>query len=387
MGPTAAKWIALVTLGLVSFFLGMIPIKISRVLKWTSHGCQKSPRSQLVLSAMLCFGAGVLLATALTHMLPEVRVNVEAAMAAPDVPPWLKRLPLTEVLLAAGFFLVYGLDELVHSSLYRSQHSHFEHPPEPKTPSSHSHSHCPPAGVASQEPRPTAANSLIRNTSGLHHYGATECHSKHDVEPEHGRVYKSLEEEEDEEHSQSHPHQPELQTKEPKMTATSGFLALVALSIHAVTEGLAIGLQTSTPNVFFLLLAVSTHKFVIAFCLGMEMSSGWGAAKTTLRFHVVFMTVFSGMSALGILIGLTLMGTGQPDEGLLVQALQALAAGTLMYVTFFEVLPRERAKCHAGIVQYLSVLAGFVILLTLDSLVPHGGDKDGLLNATSTIPP
>lgn len=75
--------------------------------------------------------------------------------------------------------------KLVHSTLYRSQHqhSHAEHPETPSaastTKKSHSHSHCPPAGVVPQEPRPKAANSLIRNTSGLHHYGATECHSKH----------------------------------------------------------------------------------------------------------------------------------------------------------------------------------------------------------------
>ena len=126
------------------------------------------------------------------------------------------------------------------------------------------------------------------------------------------------------------------------------------------------------------------------------MSSGWGATRTTLKFHAIFMAVFSGMSALGILIGLLLMGSGEPD-GLFIQvglflltnslkfesrklytgesydldfpqALQALAAGTLLYVTFFEVLPRERAKCHAGLLQYVSVLAGFVLMLTLDTM-------------------
>jgi ZIP Zinc transporter len=81
-------------------------------LRWTTHGCQRSPTSQLILSALLCFGAGVLLATALTHMLPEVRSKVEALMEEPDASAFLKALPLTEVLLAAGFFIVYGLDEV-----------------------------------------------------------------------------------------------------------------------------------------------------------------------------------------------------------------------------------------------------------------------------------
>jgi len=45
-------------------------------------------------------------------MLPEVRSKVEALMEEPDASAFLKALPLTEVLLAAGFFIVYGLDEV-----------------------------------------------------------------------------------------------------------------------------------------------------------------------------------------------------------------------------------------------------------------------------------
>lgn len=88
---------------------------ILTIFRWTRHGCQRSPVSQLILSALLCFGAGVLLATALTHMLPEVRSKIEALMEEPEASPFLKALPLTEVLLAAGFFIVYGLDEVSDS--------------------------------------------------------------------------------------------------------------------------------------------------------------------------------------------------------------------------------------------------------------------------------
>lgn len=60
----------------------------------------------------------------------------------------------------------------------------------------------------------------------------------------------------------------------------------------------------------------------------MEMSSGWGATRTTLKFHAIFMAVFSGMSALGILIGLLLMGSGEPD-GLFIQV-------NLFFTTHFQ---------------------------------------------------
>lgn len=55
--------------------------------------------------------------------------------------------------------------------------------------------------------------------------------------------------------------------------------------------------------------------------------------------------------------------------------LQGLAGGTLLYVTVSEVLPRERAKWHknprryAGILQFLSVVVGFVLIFLLNKYV------------------
>lgn len=53
------------------------------------------------------------------------------------------------------------------------------------------------------------------------------------------------------------------------------------------------------------------------------------------------------------------------------QVLQALAGGTLLYVTVCEVLPREKARWHlsnqrfAGIGQCLSVIVGFTTMTLL----------------------
>lgn len=53
------------------------------------------------------------------------------------------------------------------------------------------------------------------------------------------------------------------------------------------------------------------------------------------------------------------------------QVLQALAGGTLLYVTVCEVLPREKSRWHlsgrkyAGIGQCLSVIVGFTTMTLL----------------------
>jgi solute carrier family 39 (zinc transporter), member 1/2/3 len=46
--------------------------------------------------------------------------------------------------------------------------------------------------------------------------------------------------------------------------------------------------------------------------------------------------------------------------------LQGMAAGTLVYVVFFEVLHRERSNlAHAGIWQFIALLVGFLVMFGL----------------------
>jgi zinc transporter 1/2/3 len=55
---------------------------------------------------------------------------------------------------------------------------------------------------------------------------------------------------------------------------------------------------------------------------------------------------------------------------------QAISAGTLLYITVCEVLPRERAKWHhhgehtaAGILQFVSLAAGFCVMYAVTSYI------------------
>jgi solute carrier family 39 (zinc transporter), member 1/2/3 len=62
-----AKILAMITLGVGSFVVGILPAFITE---------NQRRRFPLVISILMCFGAGVLLATALVHILPEV-ITVE----------------------------------------------------------------------------------------------------------------------------------------------------------------------------------------------------------------------------------------------------------------------------------------------------------------------
>ena len=49
-----------------------------------------------------------------------------------------------------------------------------------------------------------------------------------------------------------------------------GFLVILALSIHDLFEGVALGVARRESSVWFLLLAFASHKWVIAGCLGLS---------------------------------------------------------------------------------------------------------------------
>lgn len=96
------KILAMCSLGLGSLLFGMLPAVIS---------AQNRRRFPLTISLLLCFGAGILLSTALVHILPEVRKQMNSNFA--------------EITICGGFFLIYFIDEFIHYFFGEAiQHTH-----------------------------------------------------------------------------------------------------------------------------------------------------------------------------------------------------------------------------------------------------------------------
>ena len=64
-----SKILSMTLLGGIAMLLGMLPILLRR---FCHIGTKTNPRSGVFLSALSCFGGGVILTTCFTHMLPEV---------------------------------------------------------------------------------------------------------------------------------------------------------------------------------------------------------------------------------------------------------------------------------------------------------------------------
>ncbi|BFF89349.1 protein zntD [Drosophila madeirensis] len=337
------KVLAMLVLGLGSFLSGMLPAIISE---------RNRRRFPLTTSLLLCFGAGILLATALVHILPEVREQMNSKFA--------------EVAMCSGFFIIYFIDEFIHYFFGEAiQHTHthgHEHEREPQ-PSSHAQvdphrDHNGYGATGERAPLLSAQSSTSHShshhseNSHDHNQGSSSACDDASVEDANARICHT-----------SH--------TEPCAQSMTGTLGLfVALSLHSAIEGLAIGVQNSATKVLFLLGAVACHKFVMGFCLGLEFRSN---PQTTLRSQFVGILVFALGAVCGIGLGMLIVDVPAEWSSKTLPIVQALAGGTLFYVTVCEVIPREKARWHshptrrwAGFAQFATVVAGFATMCIIN---------------------
>ena len=86
---------------------------------------------------------------------------------------------------------------------------------------------------------------------------------------------------------------------------------------------------------------------------------------------MIYIGTFSMMTPLGIAIGIALTQTANEEDGaqnVTIAVLHGLAAGTLVYVVFFEILEKERAKKSNGLLQVTFIVLGFIVMILVSLL-------------------
>lgn len=236
----------------------------------------------------------------------------------------LEQYPIAEIIICIGFFAVYLLEELGERLI----------------------KHDPPV-----EKGGTTETELLSSPPLLGLESGTERAHNHHSHDHH-----------------AHGHGPALNANEQKSVAAAirGFLLVAALSFHSIFEGMAIGLQPTLSDVWFLFTAVIVHELAIMFCIGMEML----ASKLRVLLYVVYMVELGLITSVGVGVGILVTEYVQNPSAthlLVIAILQGVAAGTLLYVTFLEVLERERNKPGNGLVKLAAIATGFSLLTAMEA--------------------
>ncbi|KAK9507606.1 hypothetical protein O3M35_007426 [Rhynocoris fuscipes] len=300
-GLLNAKIASLFILGIAALICAVLPIiLVKKFGKANNRTGGLGKKTDLALGLMLRLGGGVLLATTFLHLLPEVREGLEDLIKDGST---MGNFPVQvpEFVMCIGFFAMYAIEEVAHKCLVGDHKNEEDH----------------------------------------HH--AKDASSTATIEA--GK---------DEQEGHSHV---------VVTTPVRGILIIIALSIHQIFEGLAVGLESDTGKVWVLLSAIAAHKLIIAICVGAEMAS----ARTGVCTATICVAVFAIASPIGIAIGIGL-STNSSENDLVMNTvsviLQGLATGTLLYVVFFEVLRRTEHSKNA-IMDLIATLVGFVIMLIL----------------------
>ena len=84
-------------------------------------------------------------------------------------------------------------------------------------------------------------------------------------------------------------------------------------------EGMAVGLEEAAEDVWTLLTAIAIHKFVISFCVCMELQQSTATNKVA---FFSYLTTFSFISPVGIGIGIIISETSAIQDELVTATLQ-----------------------------------------------------------------
>ena len=266
---------------------------------------ERKKLKNVILSFLLNVGGGVLIANCFCHWLPEVREGIESQ----NIDTFL---PLAEVIMCAGFFFISALEEVLHHFLQPHQSSDTK----------------------------VLTGQVKENLSS---------------EADHPSIGYSGEDKEDSETER---------TAAQIKAAIRTVFVVFALSFHSVVEGLALGLEADSGGVWLNTGATAMHKFVIAFSVGVELISN----KLNVATYTISIVVFSIAPALGALIGILLTElsfdcTFQTKIDLPLQVLQGIATGTVLYVVFFEIIPKGKEVGGTGKQHILAMILGFAIFL------------------------
>lgn len=124
----------------------------------------------------------------------------------------------------------------------------------------------------------------------------------------------------------------------------SSLIFLVALGIHSLFEGAAVGLQTEREKVLEFGVAVLVHELVMAFTFGLEVSR---SRRLAWPWQVVYVMLFTGSIPLGIAIGAGLLrNTGSENREILAAVMEAIATGIFLHVIFIEIIAKEFPEHH-----------------------------------------
>ena len=138
--------------------------------------------------------------------------------------------------------------------------------------------------------------------------------------------------------------------------------------MHAIFEGIALGLTKDMSATINIMLALICHKPAAALSLGISITKNF-QEKDEMKKGYLLLTIFALATPIGIIIGIAL----QHSDPIVEIIFNSFAGGTFIYIAASEVIVEEfsmpdRFKCC----QFFSFLLGIFLITSLWLLEDDG---------------
>uniref|UniRef100_A0A0K0DXY8 Zinc/iron permease n=1 Tax=Strongyloides stercoralis TaxID=6248 RepID=A0A0K0DXY8_STRER len=302
------------TLFLITMIAGFIAAYISKKsLDKNTKSTKSIKKSAKLLSLLSCFGGGVFFAVCLLDIFPHIDEKYDNLIKKTN---YNINFPITKILIAFGFFLVYFIEELTI-----------------KIVSNHSHSH---TSIKNDIKKNDENGSFINNkssdliTQNITPKGSTRSLSIIN----------------------------EINIFNNNNSLVKTIIFAVIMSLHSIFEGIALGVKDTSNGMIVLFISLIIDKCVESFSVGILISKENG---TRLKVIIISIIIYALMTPLGSGIGIILQNISMNEETrmAILLFLECLAGGTFLYVTFIEIISMEKENEHNNLHQLFFIVLGF----------------------------
>ena len=135
------------------------------------------------------------------------------------------------------------------------------------------------------------------------------------------------------------------------------YILLIALSVHGIFEGIALGVMNTVKECSILFSAIILHKWAAAFALGISFYK----SGTEKDLFIKMILLFTSFGPLGIIIGMIFSDAGNLIKGIML----SISAGTFIYVAASEVIVEEFSLSKKTNIKFLLFLLGGLLTFIL----------------------
>ena len=397
-----AKLVSTFILFGISLISGLISCATIKCLVQNLGSSSKLTRA---ISILNCFSGGVFFATSVLNLLPEARESMEHALEDFD-----SEYPFTELAMCVGFFMILALEHIAHACCSRNTSSHRNRQGSgsrakgQRSVSGSQYADVPVSyrkidglredGLGTKDPIRVVSDfedSSYHDDMTYQTYGtvdesldttskrpyseirndSTKSKMRDIVFQDSDRILiknAKVSKESDNKSTLGVLLEARDAADDPAKSKLRGLVLLIALSLHMIFDGLALGLLKDDSKVYQLLAALALHKVLVFFTIGLQTLELLASVRKTM-FVII---IFALMSPAGVLIGESINISGESQAKDLSSAiLQGIATGNFLFVTFFEILQRELGSGDHDIVKVITAIFGFALIAST-RLLEHG---------------